>query len=169
MHPASEIRSYKLHPSNFHWSPITQIIVVVFLFFISSLSGAHVLQKSQCELPGWETEIFELIKNTQTASLKSLGKSQKKQVEESNRTWHSPLCPFTVCSLSTNAQYSLHTSNNSSQAAPAGSSFFFYFINIPLSCRPGCLIHKNKLGIAFATGVENTPREFTEHRRGTAS
>lgn len=31
--------------------------------------------------------------------------------------------------------------------------FFPLFITIPLSCRPGCLIHKNKLGIAFATGV----------------
>lgn len=50
-------------------------------------------------------------------------------------------------------------------SAPAGRSFlhfFFFKINIPLSFRRGCLIHRNKLGIAFDTGVENTPREFTE-------
>ena len=39
-----------------------------------------------------------------------------------------------------------------------GTLFSIFLINIPLSCRPGCLIHRTKLGMAFDTGVENTPR-----------
>lgn len=89
------------------------------------------------------------------AALRSLGVSPKREVEAP--TGHPP----SLCSLST--QHSLHNSKDSSSGAPTGFSFFI--INIQVSRRPGCLIQRNKLGIAFDTGAENTPREFRETQR----
>lgn len=83
---------------------------------------------------------------------------EKQNFLAKKRTRH----PSAVCGPST--QYSLHTCNVVAGELPQGVLFHIKKkkINIPLSCRPGCLIHRNKLGIAFDTGVENTPREFTE-------
>lgn len=140
--------------------------MVVSSFFISMLSGTLVLvystqlQKSQCEPLVVKHNFLAHQKYTNRAFLRGMGISLKRQVEELNRT-PPPSHPSTVCSLSTRTLYSLHTGNDSGWGAPAGRSFF---INIQLSCRPGCLIHRNKLGIAFDTGVENIPWEFRDTR-----
>lgn len=99
----------------------------------------------------------QLIKNTQTRASLGFGHVPRGASGE-NQTGHpTPL-------LAAASQLSIHSTpvTTAAGALLLGTPFFFFFINIPFSCRPGCLIHRNKLGIAFDTGVENTPREFTE-------
>lgn len=118
MRPASEIGSYKLYPSNFHWSPVPQIRALLSSFFIIMLSCAclcHAASEITMWAPMDKHNFLAYQKYTNRASLRSVGRSPKRQVEESNRTPSTPTHhPSAVCSLSIRTQYSLHTGNDSS-------------------------------------------------------
>lgn len=124
-YPATETGSYKLHPSNFYWSPVL-LIRVVSSFGISMLSAIPALvysmqlQKLQCE-PRWRNRALELIKNTQTEHLSGVLAYPWRSMWK-NQTGHStPL-------LSAGSGLSIHSTpvTTAAGAFPQGVLFFYY-------------------------------------------